>query len=184
MPALITEMIHEIGAHPWTFVAEVVQFVVLMLVIKVVAFGWGERKGVVTNMLAERRAKIAKELEDARLARNEASTAGTRAERIRRLARREAAEVLIAARREAAEESARIVALADEDLADIRSEVEETLDRERRELVGGVDDRLIDVVTAATRRVLDEGFSAAQQRRMIEDAIARSLDGLENVALP
>lgn len=184
MPAILEETIHEISVHPWTFVAEVVQFVVLVLVIKVVAFGWGERTGVVTNMLSERRARITKELEDAHLARTQAETADARAEKIRASAVRDAEVALAAARREADAERARIVALADDEISEVLAEVDETLERERRELVGGVSEKLVDVVTAATRRVLDEGFSAAQQRRMIEEAITRSLDGLENVALP
>jgi F0F1-type ATP synthase membrane subunit b/b' len=70
-----------------------------------------------------------------------------------------------------------------EEIAEMARQIEETLTHERDEVLTSVRESLIDVVTASTRSVLDEGFTPAEQRSMIQDAILASVGDLENVTL-
>jgi ATP synthase F0 subunit b len=180
---LFAEIIHEIAIDPVKFIVELVQFVVLVLLVKAVAFGFGGRGGMLTNMLAERRQRVAAELADADSAIEELGTAQVLAKEWVREARSAARRSVADAKRAADEETVAAFAATDAEVAELLRQADETLVKEREETLGHVREQLVDLVTLSTRQILDEGFSPAEQRTMIQQAIVESLDDLETVSL-
>lgn len=180
---IAAQVIEEIVHEPWRLVIELAQFAVLVLIIKAVAFGFGKRRGMVVNMLAERRHRIEDELLLAEGREAGAAAAPDEAARIAAEAAADAKRLVAEAREQAAAERERILADADAEAVELERQATDALAHEREEVLGGVRDELLDVVTAATRQVLDEGYSPKEQRAMIEDAILESLDDLESVSL-
>ncbi len=183
MLEVLQESLHEIQHAPLTFAIELVQFALLVFVIWVVAVGLGNRQGLLVKMLADRRDWVAAELEEASEREAEAASAPERAAQQRADAERRVEEIRADARQEAEREHTRILETAAEEVAEIERQAAEALERERSEALGGVQEQLVDVVTTAVRQILDEGFTPAQQRTMIQDAITKSLDDLESVSL-
>jgi F-type H+-transporting ATPase subunit b len=181
--AILEELMHVITHDPWHLIIELVQFAILLFIIKAIAFGIGKYRGIIPNTLEARQNRIREELETAAEQEQRAAEAPARAESIVAAAERERSVTLDAARREAERERERILAETIEEVAELEHQAEETLAHEREEVLDQVRDSLLDVVTAATRSVLDEGFTPAQQRTMIQEAILASVDDLENVAL-
>ena len=62
---LLREAADEITGDPVKFVIELVQFGILLFIVKAVAFGMGGKPGMLTNMLSERRERVRAQLEDA-----------------------------------------------------------------------------------------------------------------------
>ena len=181
--AILEELWHTITHEPLHLVIEFVQFAALVFIVKAVAFGIGKYRGIIPNALESRQSRIREQLEQATERETWAAEAPSRIESIRETAQRERNAALEGARREAEREKERILAETLEEVADMERQAEETLTHEREEVLGQVRDALLDVVTAATRSVLDEGFTPTQQRTMIQDAILASVDDLENIAL-
>jgi F0F1-type ATP synthase membrane subunit b/b' len=183
MPAVFVEALQEITRNPTTFAIELVQFGVLVLLIKAVGFGWGKRPGMVTNMLADRRERVRVSLEEAASADEELIAAHQVAQERLSAARTGARTAVSEARRSAEEEARRSTEAAANEVAEIRRQGDETLAKERAEMLGGVHEQLVDLVTLATRQVLDEGYTAAEQRALIQKSVVESLDDLESVSL-
>jgi len=183
MGELFKEIVHEITAKPIIFMVEIVQFGLLVLIIKAIGFGFGEKKGMLTNMLIERRERIASELQKAEEAERELILAKDKAQAILKEAKAEAEQIIKAAKQAAEQEQTAIVAAAEEEVNNIRKQAEESLEKERVEVLSGIHDQLVDLVTIATRQVLDEGFSPSEQRALVQKAVLASLDDLEGISL-
>jgi F-type H+-transporting ATPase subunit b len=180
---LLREIVREIAAKPVTFVVELVQFGVLVGIVWAVVVGFGEKRGMVANMLAERRRRIEEELLEADSAGAELQAARELALKRARAAHTEARKVVADAKHAADEEREATLATTEAEAEELRRQAEDTLAKERSEMLGHVQEQLVDLVTMSTRQILDEGFSAAEQRTMIQQAIAESLDELESVSL-
>lgn len=178
-----TEIAHEVRAEWVTLLIELVQFGILVFIIKAVAFGMGKRTGMVTNMLSSRTQRIADRLQEAATREADAVEAPNRALEIVAQAQQAREFTLAEAHDMAAAERKRVLAEAEAQAAELAQQAEDTLVHEREEVLGGVRDVLLDVVAQSTRQVLDEGYSAGQQREMIESAILESLGDLESVAI-
>lgn len=177
------EVWHEVTHEPLAVVIELAQFAILVLIIKLVALGTRNRRGVVVNMLGERKERVRRQLEEAAAHEREAAEAPARAKATAQLADEDRRVILAEAERHAATERERILAEADEQAAEIERQAADTLEHERAEVLGGVRDVLVDIVARATRQVLDEGYSPAEQREMIQSAIIASIDDLESVSI-
>jgi F0F1-type ATP synthase membrane subunit b/b' len=176
---LFSEVLHEISAHPQTFAIEVVQFVLLLLIVKVVAVGFGKRRGFVASMLAERRERVS-------VALTQAEDAPAALEEARRdaaaqvaAARSEAAGVLLAARADARSVLETTMAEADFQKDRMRAHAEETLATEFEEMHAEIRERLVDLVAGATRSILNESFAVSEQRALIQKAILSGIERIE-----
>lgn len=175
----IHELVLEISADPGRFAIEVVQFFVLLAVGYVVMFGFGKRKGMVVNMLAERRRRIADRVE--RAGRADETLAVARADAATRLgdARTAASGILREARANAKASRRDIRAAADAEAEAIRTRAAAVLDEELAEMHVEIRDRLVGVVAQATRSMLNEGLSPQEQRELIQGVVSGGLDRLE-----
>lgn len=183
MSELIKEILHEIASQPIRFMAEIIQFGLLVIIIKAIGFGFGEKKGMINNMLAERQAKIVSQLQEVEEAEKELIQAKENALSLLNAAQDEAKEIIEKAKQAAKQEELTASAAAEEEVAGIRQKAKESLDKEKAEALSGVHDQLVDLVTLATRQVLDEGFSPSEQRTLVQKAILSSLDDLEGISL-
>ena len=169
---IFAEMRLEVAETPVRMIAELIQFVLLLVIVWVVAVGFGKRKGFVVNLLSERAERIDREIESASHAAENLSLAektsrelvdSTDAEagRLLETARADAEQIEAAARAEADAEAQRIIERAESALA---TEMEEMRLELREELVS--------IVALATRSMLNETMSVPEQRELIERSIA------------
>jgi len=178
---VLNEAVREIADKPLTFIIELVQFGILLLLMKVVAFGTKKRRGMVTNMLAERRARVAAELTLAEAGHEALMAAKDEVERIAAEAEDEAAAIAREARKQARTQRADILADGEAQAAAIATSAREALEREQAEMLQGIRDQLVEVVTQATQQLLAQGFSPAEQRTAVQKAIIAGIEGLESV---
>jgi F-type H+-transporting ATPase subunit b len=175
--AIYTEIIYEYSHYPVRMLAEAVQFLLLIVIVWVVTMGWGKRKGFVANMLTERAERTSRQIEAAShaaedlllaepAARERLDAAEAEARALVESAQVDAKRIEAAAREEVDAEARRTTERAASALV---SEAEEMRAELREELVG--------IVAQATRSILSEKLSVAEQRISIEAAIVASLGG-------
>jgi len=172
---ILTEIAHEIQAEPARFIAEIVQFVLLICIIWVVAYGFGSRRGFVRNMLSERQKRTVGQLETAMDAPGALEQAKLRATGARRSGRTEARRIVGKAKREATEQLTASTAEADREADHLLARVDETLENERSEMEAEMRERLVEIVAQATRHLLNERMTVAEQRRLIEEHVRASV---------
>ena len=176
MTELLVEIMDETIGNPVVWAAELIQFGLLLLFIKWVAIGFRGKKGMLANMLAERRERVGLQLRQASESESYLANARQRSETAVREAH-EQAERLVAEAREAAQhEVATVVMAAHEEADKMAAHAKETLDNELEEMLADVRDRLVDLVTRATRQILNEGLSPAEQRVLIQKSILAGVD--------
>lgn len=90
---VVGELLHAIGAtvveDPLTFLAEVVQFAILVGVGWLVAFGLGKREGLVTKMLRQRRETVESDLSEVDQAKARVTELREEARRVEAVAQKE-----------------------------------------------------------------------------------------------
>lgn len=173
MEAALHEALREVAARPASFAAEIVQFVVLVVVV-----AWAARRPIAAR-LAKRRDRIAADLAGAAEADREAE--GMRAEVEGVVARAEAeARALV--------EAARARATAERDAADVASRAEaervlaqarDTVEAERRRVLQEASERLVRLTSETARRYLEEMLTEGERRAVTEKAILDSLRRME-----
>jgi len=177
---LVQEILHEIAAEvaaaPLRLVAEVVQFFLLAILVWVVAIGVGKRRGFVANMLLERRAKMGARIESASSSEADLTHAKQLSSLQLRTARTEGRRIIAEARRESAEIDAQAAAEADAEAERIIGRAEEALQTELAEMHLNIREELVEVVSQATRTVMNERLTVPEQRRLIETAVLSSVD--------
>lgn len=178
---MVLELLHEIGAEisakPTTFIIEVVQFLVLLAIIWVIAFGIGKRRGFLSNMLVERRDRVERDLGEASSAGAALALAQERAQTSLEEARAESKRNIAAARRAARDERARAEESAEHEAEALRTHARQLLEMEHSEMLAEARERLLEVVGSATRHILSERLSPAEQRALVQRAIMASLNG-------
>lgn len=180
---VLSEAVHEIAADPVKFAIEIVQFGVLVLIVKMVAFGGKKRAGMVRNMLADRRERVEAQIAEAEhgeqwLAEAEGTIASIAAQ-----AEGDAARTIREARRTAREQRLAIEEDARTQAAAIVAEASTALAREQVEMLSSIREQLVEVVTQSTQQLLEQGFTPAEQRAHIQKAIMTGIDELESVSL-
>ncbi len=177
------EVLHEVTSDWLKLLIELVQFAILAVIIKVVAFGAGTRRGVVSGMVSSHAERVRAQLAEAEAREGEAAEAPERAKATVAEAKRATRHTIAEARRAAAGESTRILKEADEQVADLERRTEDALSREREEALAAVREMLPDIVARGAREMLDEGYPAEEQRRMMEAAILDSIGELDAVTM-
>ncbi|MCE5190164.1 MAG: ATP synthase F0 subunit B [Actinomycetia bacterium] len=177
------EAAREITTDPVTFAIEVVQFGVLVVLIKVVAFGSKKRSGMLVNMVHERRQRVIVSLQEADAGNAALAEAHDKVIAIAAEVEVQAKALLRDARKQARAQAAAIDGDAITRAEAVKNEAREALEREQVEMLEGVRDQLVSVVTQSTQQVLEQGFTPAEQRAVVQKAIISGIDELETVAL-
>jgi len=179
---IFAEVVAEIAADPWAFVAEVVQFLVLVAVVWVVAFGFGKRKGFVKNMLAERASTVEARLVGASHADEDLAQARKDAASTVRSANAEARRLIAEAKQDADDLEAKARAEADAEAERLVDRARAALETERAEMQLEMREALVDLVAQSTRSIMNEKVPVARQRKLIESAISSSAENGEHHA--
>lgn len=176
---LFREVIHEITVEPGptVFVVEVIQFLILA------AGLWLLAKRMLVPMLEKRRAKVIEELQEAKGADARVAEVWAQAKRIVAEAKQQAQDRIRQAKERAAAAHNEAMTSADEEGARILDQARQTLSQEETDAVSTVHTQLVDLVTVATRGVLDEALSENERRDLVEKSVLSSLEQLEDVAL-
>lgn len=176
---LFAEIGHEIAADPTKYVVELVQFGLLVAIVWFVAMGLGKRKGMVVKLLAGRREKVAADLENAAHAEERLESARSEASETVVAAKAEARRIVGQARRTARSESNATIATATADADAMRRRAAEILESERADMHKEVREQLVGLVALATRSILNESYSAAEQREMVQSSVLAGIERIE-----
>ena len=173
---ILVSMGEELTSAPLRVVAEFVQFAVLAAIVWVVGFGFGERRGFITNMLSERHIAVGECVQEALASEKSLVDAKRDAGEKERVARAEARRIVSEAKHDAekTEQDARADAESEATLVTRRAET--ALVTERADMQLELRDRLIEAVASATRAIMDEQMTVSEQRTLIESAIAASVE--------
>lgn len=172
---IVAEIASEFAHEPMRVLAEVVQFALLAGAAWVVMFGFGKRKGFVANMLSERQSAIARRVERATHADEALADAKREAASLARDGRAQARDIVARAKQESSELEAAARAETDADCARIEERAEAALSTERQEVQLELREKLVDLVSSATRTILNEKLTVSEQRRLIEAAVSGSV---------
>jgi F0F1-type ATP synthase membrane subunit b/b' len=168
---IVKAMAEEIVKAPWTFLLEIVQFVILVAAAWFLAVGTRERPGMITGRLTGRRQRVAADLEHAMGAAERAHAARTEASDRVKAAQREAHAIKAGATREAHRMDRELREATDAEAARIAQRVDEALATEAANVRQELRMELVEVVAQATRGVLSTSLSIPEQRDLIERAV-------------
>lgn len=182
MSEILHEIVTEISAGPTAFAIEVVQFLLLAATVYFIAFGFGKRKGMVSNMLTERRARVARRVDRAAHADEELERSREEAAARTAAAKSEAAAIVRQARATARSLAKQTRTTTDAEAAEMRERAVKALEEERAEMQVEIRDRLVGIVAQATRALLNEGLSPHEQRLLIQEIMSSEIDRLETSA--
>jgi F-type H+-transporting ATPase subunit b len=176
MVEILKEVLHEITAQPVLFIAEIVQFSLLLgVILWVVPRFIGKR-------LNERRAKIAAELAEAEKAEMEYPRIKKEARVVIGRAEKEAREIIRIAKETVKKEREAAMAQADAEAKEIIHRAQETVEREKNRVIREASEHLVSLTTEITRRYLDEALTESQRRTLMEKAILQSLEKMERAS--
>lgn len=167
-----------LGLNPGFIIAQAVNFG--LFAIAAYFLGWKP----LMSMLDARAERIAKGLEDARIASESRATAEQEAERILSNARNEAQKIVAEARASAEERARPIVQAAEQDADRIRTEARARAEEAQSSALSGVRGQVVTLAIAAANRVIGEALSDKKQaEKVVNDFFTTStvdLSGLGN----
>jgi F0F1-type ATP synthase membrane subunit b/b' len=173
---IVHEIVTEVSEAPLNFVAEIVQFFILVGLVWLVAVGTSKRKGFVVNMLAERAQRTDARLEEACGREAELALAQQEADQSHADTEHEALQIVEAARAEADAITRTADRETQAEVERIEKRCDAALDAEKEALLAELRETLIQVVAQSTRSVLNERMPVADQRRLIEASILSSIE--------
>ena len=150
------------GLMFWT----IVTFLIVLYVLKRFAFG------PIQAMLDERRSGIAADIDAAESAREEAQTALAEYRAALAESRKEATQIVEAARRTSEEQRREALAELEAEKARQVERARAEIESERRRSLQEIKAQLADLTVAATEKVVRKRLDEAEQKRLIDDALA------------
>ena len=150
------------GLMFWT----IVTFLIVLYVLKRFAFG------PIQAMLDERRTAIASDIDAAEQAREEAQTALAEYRAALAESRKEAMQIVESARRTSEEQRREALAELEAEKARQVERARAEIDSERRRSLQEIKATLADLTVAATEKVVRKQLDAAEQKRLIDEALA------------
>lgn len=146
---------------------QIILFVTLFLVLR------GYLYNPITKVLEERKAKIAKGLEDARQAAIARDNADAEAKNILDEARAEAAKMRQEAAAQAEEQAKGILAQANEEAKGIVASASGEAEAERNRILSDLRGQVASIAIAAANKLVGESLSEERQRALIADFFAK-----------
>ena len=174
---ILSAIAKEVVESPMTMLAEVVQFLALAAIVWIVAFGFGKRRGFVVNMLDERRNHVRDQLEQASGAQGQLQEAQATAEKGLSDAQTQAAKLRAEVKAEVEQSEAAARASSDAEAERIVERAQTALSNETAQMLADLRDELVELVSEATRSIMNEALTVAEQRDRIEGAIKASVSG-------
>jgi F-type H+-transporting ATPase subunit b len=176
MSELIQEVLHEITGKPVTFAVEIVQFLLLVVIIRFLL-----PRLVGTNLKA-RRERIAAEIEKADQADAAYAEAQQQAAALMAEARREAQRIIEAAGIAAQEERRTGLDRAEQEANAILLQANQAIETEKGRVTGEASEQLVTLITLVTRRFIEESLTESERRAVTQKLILASLKEMEGTA--
>ncbi len=161
-----------LGINLGWVIMQILLFVILLLVLK------GYLYEPILRTLEERKARIAKGLEDARQAEIARDNADVDARKILDAARAEAAKVRQDASVQAEEQAHGITARANEEARQIMANARADAEEERNRILADLRGQVVSIAMAAANKVVGETLDESRQRTLISDFFAKVPAGL------
>lgn len=149
----------------WVIVAALNFLVFLALI-------WRFAFDPISDILAQRKARIEQGLADAELARKDRDTAAAERDRVIADARREAMLVITAAQKAAQDVRDADIAATHEELAKMRERATAEITAERDRALAELRAEVADLALAAAGKVVGESMTGARQRRLVEEFLS------------
>ena len=150
------------GLMIWTLVT----FVIVLIVLRKFAFG------PIQQLIDTRRQAIVSDLDAAQAAREEAQTSLAEYRQQLAEARKEATKIVEDARRVGDERRAAAVAELDAEKTRLMQQTREEIQSETRQALNAIKQQVADLTLAATEKVVRAQLNEAEQRRLIDEALA------------
>jgi len=150
------------GLMIWTLVT----FVIVLIVLRKYAYG------PLQQVIDERRKAISADLDAAETARTEAQQALAEYRQQLAEARKEATKIVEDARRVGDERRAAAVAELEAEKARLMRQTQEEIQAETRQALNAIKQQVADLAVAATEKVVRARLDEAEQRRLIDEALA------------
>jgi F0F1-type ATP synthase membrane subunit b/b' len=176
MQELLQDVLHEITGDPVLFAAEVLQFLLLLVIIRFLL------RRVAGKDLRERRERIAAELEKAGRADAAYADAGKQAEAIMARAREEAQRVREHAVTTAGQERRAGQERIEREAAAIVLQAEQSIEADKNKAVHEASEQLVELVGQVTRRFLEEALTESERRALMQKLILARLQEMEKTA--
>jgi F-type H+-transporting ATPase subunit b len=154
---------------------QIVLFVILFLVLR------GYLYNPIIKVLEERKAKIAKGLEDARQAAIARDNADAESKKVLDEARSEAAKLRQDAAAQAEEQAKGILAQANEEAKAVVAGASDDAEAERNRILSDLRGQVASIAIAAANKLVGESLSEERQRALIADFFAKVPAGLAGV---
>lgn len=146
---------------------QIILFVTLFLVLR------GYLYNPIIRVLEERKARIAKGLEDARQAAIARDNADAQAKKVLDEARAEAAKIRQEAAGQAEEQARTILAQASEEAKGVVANASEEAEAERNRILADLRGQVASIAIAAANKLVGESLSEERQRALIADFFAK-----------
>jgi len=150
------------GLMIWTLVT----FVIVLIVLRKYAYG------PLQQVIDERRKAISADLDAAETARTEAQDALAEYRQQLAEARKEATKIVEDARRVGDERRTAAVAELEAEKARLMRQTQEEIQAETRQALNAIKQQVADLAVAATEKVVRARLDEAEQRRLIDEALA------------
>lgn len=173
MGDLLRDALQEIAAAPARYLAELVQFGVLVGLI------WWIGRGKLRHRLESRRDRVAAQLGEAEQAVAEAGRMREEAAALEERRGRQAATLLETADTEATKRREAALAAMEVEAGEIVAQARVVVEREKERIARESATRLVRLTAEAARRYLDEILTEGERRALTQRAILASLEQLE-----
>lgn len=174
MSELIQEVLHEITAEPLIFAVEIVQFLLLIVIIRLVLLR------VVGSNLKERRERIAAEVDKANRADAAYAEAQQQAAALVTQARGEAQKIIEAARAAALDERRAGLDQVEQEANAILLQAGQAIETEKGRVASEASEQLVTLITLVIRRFIEESLTESERRAVTQKLILASLKEMED----
>jgi len=178
MSELIREVLREITEKPLLFAVEVVQFVILVVIIRLILIR------VAGTPLKERRERIAADVEKADHADAAYAEAQQRAAAIVSETRRDAQRRIEAATTAAQEERRAGLDQAEQEAQKILLQARQTIESEKGRVAGEASEELVTLITQVVRRFMEETLSESERQAVTQKLILASMKEMADTGSP
>ena len=151
-----------------------------MIIIYLAIRGWLAEP--ITRTLEERKARIAKGLEDARQAAIARDNADAEAKKILDAARAEAASIRSDATVQAEDAAKSIRKAADEEAAGIREAARADAETERDRILADLRSQVASIAIAAANKLVGDGLDEKRQRTLVNEFFSKVPEGMKNLS--
>ena len=176
MTELLQEVLHEITGAPVMYAAEVVQFILLILIVRFLL------RRVLGTDIRKRQERIAARVEQADRADESYADARRRSDTIMSEARDETQRIREQAATTAEQERQAGRERVEREAAAIILQAEQSIEAEKTRVVREASEQLIDLIGLVTRRFLDEALTEHERRALTQKLILARLKEMEGTA--